>query len=260
MSGVAGIHLLQTLELVDTPRRSAVARLDPDGRLTALDLASSDDEIAALLGGGDLRAVAVDAPLHVPNMAGRRDAEAVLAWCDVAAFPSSRRRLEQVHGGVRGEALAPRLAAPDRAVLEALPDQVLRQIAWERDHPPGAPAIDLLDYRTAWIGVRAPVFRPKGTGRARPDGTLAAWRLLDGVVDLGGWAPAPPADDWAAIADAARVDAICCAYAALRTVRGSAVSIETGGGSRLTLPADANLASRVAMTLERLRGEGAIRI
>ena len=79
MSGVAGIHLLQTLELVDTPRRSAVARLDPDGRLTALDLASSDDEIAALLGGGDLRAVAVDAPLHVPNMAGRRDAEAVLA-------------------------------------------------------------------------------------------------------------------------------------------------------------------------------------
>ena len=137
---------------------------------------------------------------------------------------------------------------------------MLRQIAWERDHPPGAPAIDLLDYRTAWIGVRAPVFRPKGTGRARPDGTLAAWRLLDGVVDLGGWAPAPPADDWAAIADAARVDAICCAYAALRTVRGSAVSIETGGGSRLTLPADGNLASRVAMTLERLRGEGAIRI
>ena len=260
MSDVAGIHLLQGLELVDTPRRSAVARLDPEGRLTALDLASPDDEIAALVGDAGVRAVAVDAPLHVPNATGRRDAEAVLAWCDVAAFPSSRRRLEQVHGGVRGEALAPRLEAPGRAVLEALPDQVLRQIAWERDHPPGAPAIDLLDYRTAWIGVRAPVFRPKGTGRARPDGTLAAWRLLDGVVDLGGWAPAPPADDWAAIADAARVDAICCAYAALRTVRGSAVSIETGGGSRLTLPADGNLASRVAMTLERLRGEGAIRI
>ena len=59
--------------------------------------------------------------------------------------------------------------------------------------------------------------------------TLAAWRLLSGVVDLGGWAPGPPADDWAAIADAARVNAICCAYAALRHVRGSAVSIETGG-------------------------------
>ncbi len=259
MSDVAGIHLLQVLELVDTPRRSAVARVDREGRLTALDLASADAGIAALVAGADVDAVAVDAPLHVPNATGRRDAEAVLAWCDVAAFPSSRRRLEQVHGGVRGEALAPLLAAPGRAVLEALPDQVLRQIAWERDHPAGSPAIDLGDYRAAWIGVRAPVYRPKGTGRARPDGTLAAWRLLDGVLDLGGWAPAPPADDWAAIADAARVDAICCAYAALRHVQGSAVAIATGGPP-LTIPADANLAARVGATLERLRGEGALRI
>jgi hypothetical protein len=145
-------------------------------------------------------------------------------------------------------------------VLEALPDQVLRQTAWERDHPADAPAMDLLAYRTAWIGVRAPVYRPKGTGRARPDGTLAACRLLDAVLDLGGWAPAPPADDWAAIADAARVDAICCAYAALRTLQGRAATIDVGRGFRMALPADANLAARVALTLERLRGEGAIRI
>jgi predicted nuclease with RNAse H fold len=260
LSEVAGIHLLQGLELMDTPRRSAVARLDAAGRLTALDLAATDDEIGILVDGAGIAAVAVDAPLHVPNETGRRDCEAVLAWCDVAAFPSSRRRLTQVHGGLRGETLAPRLAAPGRGVLEALPDQVLRQIAWEREHPSDAPPIDLLDYRTAWVGVRAPVHRPKGTGRARPDGTLAAWRLLDGAVDLGGWAPEPPADDWAAIADAARVDAICCAYAALRHVRGSAVALGTGGGPPVTLPADANLTARVAMTLERLRGEGAIRI
>lgn len=260
VSDVAGIHLVQGLELVGTPRRSAVARLDAEGRLTALELAATDEEIAALLDGADVAAVAVDAPLHVPNATGRRDAEAVLAWCDVAAFPSSRTRLERVHGGVRGEALGPLLEAPGRAVLEALPDQVLRQIAWERDHPAGAPPIDLGVYRAAWIGVRAPVYRPKGTGRARPDGTLAAWRLLDGALDLGGWVPAPPADDWAAIADAARVDAICCAYAALRAVQGRAASIDVGGGRQLALPADANLAARVALTLERLRGEGAIAI
>lgn len=259
MTQVAGIHLLQGLDLVATPRRSAVARLDSEGRLTALDLASSDEEIVALVGGTDVRVVAVDAPLHVPNASGRRDAEAVLAWCDVAAFPSSRRRLEQVHGGLRGEALAPSLEAAGRTVLEALPDQVLRQIAWERDHPADADAINLLAYRTAWVEVRAPVHRPKGTGRARPDGVIAAWRLLDGVLDLGGWAPGPPADDWAVIADAARVDAICCAYAALRHARGAAVSIATGGPP-LTLPADANLAARVAQTLRRLREEGAIRI
>jgi predicted nuclease with RNAse H fold len=259
VSEVAGVHLLQTLELVGTPRPSAVARLDAEGRLTGLDLASADDEIAAAVDAAGPVAVAVDAPLHVPNAAGRRDAEAVLAWCDVAAFPASRRRLEQVHGGIRGEALAPRLAARGRTVLEALPDQVLRQIAWERAHPAGAPAMDLGDYRAAWIGVRSPVYRPKGTGRARPDGTLAAWRLLGAVVDLGGWAPAPPADDWAAIADAARVDAICCAYAALRHVNGSAASVATGGPP-VTLPADANLAARVAQTVDRLRDEGAIGI
>jgi predicted nuclease with RNAse H fold len=257
VSEVAGVHLLQSLELVDTPRRSAVARVDAEGRLAALDLASSDDEIIALVELAAPAAVAVDAPLHVPNDGGRRDADAVLAWVDVAAFPASRRRLAQVHGGIRGEALAPRLAAPGRTVLEALPDQVLRQIAWEREHPAGAPAMDLGDYRAAWIGVRAPVYRPKATGRARPDGTLAAWRLLGAVVDLGGWAPAPPADDWAAIADAARVDAICCAYAALRHVRGSAAAIATGGPA-VTLPADANLAGRVARTVDRLTNEGAI--
>src|SRR5690606_16836548 len=144
------------------------------------------------------------------------------------------------------EALAPRLERPGRLLLEALPDQVLRQIQWERDHPPDAPAIDLLDYRTAWIGVRAPVYRPKGTGRARPDGTLAAWRILGEAVDLGGWARGGPADDWAAIADAARVDAICCAYAALRAVRGTAATLDVGAGRRLALAADRNLAGRVA--------------
>jgi predicted nuclease with RNAse H fold len=260
MSGVAGLHLLQGLDLVGTPRRSAVARLDADGRLTALDLAATDDEIAALLADGGLAAVAVDAPLHVANDTGRRDAEAVLAWCDVAAFPSSRRRLAQVHGGLRGEDLAPRLARPGRRLLEALPDQVLRQIAWERDHPPDAPPLDLLEYRTAWIGVRAPVYRPKGTGRARPDGTLAAWRLLGEAVDLAGWTPGPPADDWAAIADAARVDAVLCAYAALRAVQGRAASLDVGRGRQVTLPADANLAARVAATLERLRAEGTVAI
>ena len=123
--------------------------------------------------------MAVDAPLHVPNATGRRDAEAVLAWCDVAAFPSSRRRLEQVHGGVRGEALAPRLQAPGAPCWRPSPTRCCARSPGSATTRPEAPPIDLLDYRTAWIGVRAPVFRPKGTGRARPDGTLAAWRLLE---------------------------------------------------------------------------------
>lgn len=261
VSGVLGLHLLQAIALVDTPRPSALARLDGDGRLTALELVRDDDEVvAAAVAAGPADALAVDAPLHVPNARGQRDAERVLAWCDVAALPASRERLATVHGGLRGVELAPRLAQPGRPLLEALPDQVLRQLLWERDHAPGAPAIDLADYRAAWIGVRAPPFRPKGTGRARPDGILAAWRILAEAVDLGGWTPAPSSDDWVAIADAARIDAILSAYVALRWTRGAAVTIPTGPDLRLALPADANLAARVTATLDRLRGEGAIAI
>ena len=104
-------------------------------------------------------------------------------------------------------------------MLETLPDLVLRQIAWERDHPSGRRRWTCADYRAAWLALRAPVFRPKGTGRARPDGMRAAWALLAHVLDLGGWTPAAAAGRLGAIADAARIDALCCAYAALRMGR-----------------------------------------
>lgn len=260
MGDVLGLHLLQTLDLVGTPRRSALARVDSAGTLVALDLAGGDEEILALAAAPGADVLAVDAPLAVPERGGRRDAEAVLAWCDVTAFPVSRRRLEQVHGGARGVGLAPGLAAPGRTLCEAVPDQVLRQIAWEGAGPTGAPPLDLAAYRVAWLGVRAPAYRPKGTGRARPSGLAAAHALLAGVLDLGGWAPASGGDDWSAIADAARLDALCCAYAALRLARGSALVVGAPGKGEVAVPVDANLAGRLTATLERLRGEGAIAI
>jgi predicted nuclease with RNAse H fold len=261
VTDVLGLHLVQHLALVDSPRRSVLARLDADGRLTALDRAGDDGDVVALVATAGGSALVVDAPLALPEGVGRRDVEAVLSWCDVVAFPVSRRRLAQVTGGARGMALAPAVARPGRWLAEGLPDLVLRQIAWERDHPPGARALDLADYRAAWIGVRAPVYRPKGAGRARADGLVAAWDLLAGVVDLGGWRPAETAgDDWAAIDDAAVIDAICCAYAALRVERGEGLLLGTAERGRVAVPADANLEARLALTLRRLRDEGAITI
>lgn len=257
----AGLHLLQTLALVDSPRRSAVARLDARGRLIALDAVASDDEILAALP-ASVGTLAVDAPLAVPGERGQRDLEKVLAWCDVPAFPTSRRRLEQVHGGLRGEALAPRLGA-GRRVVETLPAHVLRQLLWEREHPPGAPPLALADYRALWLPLRPPEYRPKGAGRAKPAGLLAAHRLLAEVVDLCGWAPAADPDDWGAINDAARLDAIACAYAAWRLqTSGDAGSASVGTPDRglVVLPADANLRDRLALNLERLREEGAVSI
>lgn len=260
VSDALGLHLVQHLDLVDSPRRSVLVRVDAEGRLREVAEAAGDDAVAALAAAAGGATLLVDAPLAVPDAAGRRDLEAVLAWCDVTAFPVSLRRLAQVTGGARGVALAPRLAAPGRILAEALPDQVLRQIAWEREHPAGSPALDLADYRAAWIPVRAPVYRPKGAGRARPEGVLAAWELLRGVLDLDGWSPGAGTDDWAAIADAAVIDALCCAYAGLRLRRGDAVLLGTAERGRVVVPVDANLRARLALTLDRLRAEGTVRI
>jgi predicted nuclease with RNAse H fold len=258
MGDVLGLHLVAHLGLVSSPRRSVVARLGADGRLQGLETAAGDDEIAALVAARDASLIVVDAPLEVPPGGGRRDAEAILAWCDVAAFPVSARRLETVYGGARGVALRPALTAGGRRALEALPDQVLRQIVWERDHPPQGPPMDLAAYRAAWIGVRAPRYRPKGEGRARPAGILEAWGVLAEAVDLCGWAPSPAPDDWAAIADAAVIDAVLCAYAGLRLARGTGVTVGAPGRGVVALAAGADLRDRLDATVARLASEGTI--
>ena len=259
---VIGIHLVQTLAHLGTPRRSMVALVDAGGHLLALTPVDDDAALLRAVGTG-AELVVVDAPLAVPGETGQRDLERVLAWCDIAVFPASARRLRALHGGMRGVDLAPALdAAAARGAWEASPDQVLRQLIWEREHPADAPAMDLADYRAAWPSVRAPVYRPKAAGRARPAGLVPAWRLVDAALDLGGWTPRPDGDDWAAIADAARIDALCCAVAGLRSLGagGGAVAVGTPGRGRMLVPADANLAARIELTVDRMRAERVIRI
>lgn len=257
---VAGVHLEQHLGRAAGASRSAVAVVSADGRLTALEVVGGDAEVLAAVP-RSVRLVVVDAPLAVPAGPGRRDAEAVLAWCDHTAFPVSRTRLEKVFGGARGVALAPSLAAGGAAVAEALPDLVLRELDWEREHPPDAAPLPLADYRALWLGVRAPAFRPRGGGRAQPDGVRAAHALLRGALDLGGWVPEDGDDDWAAIRDAARLDAVACAYAGLRHLRGAG-SVALGDPERglVLVPADANLRARIALHVDRLRGTGEVAI
>jgi hypothetical protein len=251
--GYAGIHLAQGLAPGRPPGPSAVAVLDAAARLVALREAGDDQEIAALVpAGADL---AVDAPLAVPNATGRRPIEELLAWCDVPLFPVSRRRLEALHGGVRGERLALRLAHAGR-MDEAAPDLVLRELAWEREHAGGA--LDPLEYRERWLAIRPPVYRPK-RGRAKPAGIGPAFDLLAGVIDTGGWRPDPAGGDRDLIAAAAGLDALAAAYAAVRAARprlGGSVTAGEPGTGRLTFPADVNLARRITGHRDRLAAEG----
>ncbi len=263
---VAGLHLLQAPALIETPRPSVVAIVDDTGRLESLRRVTDDASLLDALGdAGPLEILAVDAPLAVPNARGQRDLERVMAWCDAPVFPTSRDRMTTVHGALRGADLAARLhAAAAQGAWEASPDQVLRQIAWERDHPPHAAPLDLGTYRAMWPALRAPVYRPKGPGRARPGGIDPAWRALSEVLDLGGWIPSGAGDDWSAIDDAACLDALCCAYAGVRALQGpgagGAVRLGDAAAGRILVPADTNLAGRLAITLTRLRAEGAISI
>jgi predicted nuclease with RNAse H fold len=255
-----GLHLLQQLPLVDSPRPSVVAELDVAGRLVGLTECGPDAAVLQAVGVGP-GVLAVDAPLAVPNATGRRDAESVLAWLDVPVFPTSRRRLGQLAGGVRGEALRPALEAAGLVVVEAVPDLTLREVAWEAAHPADDPPMDLAAYREAWLGVRAPRYRPKGAGRAHPEGLRAAHAILAAVVDLGGWVPRRDGD-WGSIADAAVLDAVACAYTALRLGTSPERCLVLGTPDRgvVAAPADGNMRTRAAVHLERLRAEGSVGI
>jgi hypothetical protein len=260
---VVGIHLVQTIGHIAGPRRSVVVRVDDDRRLVAMDAVGDDAQLLDAVGHG-ARIVVVDAPLRIPNDTGSRDLERVLAWCDIPLFPVSRRRMQTLHGGLRAEDLFTRLdARAAEGAWEASPDQVLRQLMWGRDHPPPDDGFDLAEYRALWPTVRAPSYRPKAAGRARAAGLAPAWQVVAAALDTGGWAPSAEADDdWAVIADAARLDALCCAIAGLRAlgVGGGAVRIGSTERGRIVVPADSNLRERLALTLTRMRADGAIRI
>jgi predicted RNase H-like nuclease len=240
-----GMHLAPTGE-----HESAVVEV-VGGRALAPALARTDAEVLAALPPPPALVV-VDAPLAIPNATGKRDVEAVLAWCDIAAFPVSRKRMDAVHGGARGVTMADALRQRGYEPVETIPDLVLRQLLWEEDHAPGRPAMDLRTYRERWIDARAPSYRRARGPSARADALGAARRLLDQALD----APAEATDDTPAI-----LDATACAYVAWRAITTSAtVTLGTAERGRMIIPTDANLAGRITLTVDRLRAEGSVLI
>jgi hypothetical protein len=260
-ASVVGVHLEQNLQRVSAGAHSWVVQADHGGVVHVMASAREDGELLEAVGAGHQLIVA-DAPLAVPGEGGRRDIDRVLQWCDIPLFPAAGRRLRAVHGGARGAALAPALnAASSAGAWEASPDQVLRQLAWEAGEGASPEAMDLARYRELWPLVAAPAYRPRGRRPARPEGLRAAWTLLSGALDMGGWAP-EPADDDAATEDAGRLDALACALAGVRALKDPPRAARLGDPvrGRILVPCDSHLSRRIAITLHRLREEGAIAI
>jgi predicted nuclease with RNAse H fold len=257
MTVTCGIHLMPVIGAISSPRPSCVAVLDASGAVCQLEFAGTDDEILSAIPDA-VHVLAIDAPLVVPNATGQRPTEHLLAWLDAPTFPNSTARLTQLYGGVRGTELRDGLLARASRVVETLPDLVLRELVWEQEHPVVDAALDLADYRAAWLGVRAPRYRPKGLGRAIPAGRGPAAAILAQVIDLGDWLPAPDPDDWQAIADAAQLDAMACAYAAWRLATAPNDTVMLGDlRTPLVIPADANLRARAELHRSRLGPDGA---
>jgi len=258
-----GIHLVQDARREDAPARSAVAEIAPGNRLSSVRMCRSEQEIADAVGVGPAL-VLVDAPLAVPAVAGRRDAEHVLAWPDIAAFPVTPARMEKAYGGARGVGLVAAIRArdPGHVCAEALPDQVLRQAIWEAERPPGTPPLDLAGYRAAWLGVRAPAFRPRG-GRARNDGLAPARDLLAAITDVTEWPTPTRAGDLADLDDAAVIDAVACATLARRCLDAPGdrwAVIGDARRGRVALAACPEMIDRARVNIERLHADGTIGI
>ncbi|MBX3084809.1 MAG: DUF429 domain-containing protein [Anaerolineae bacterium] len=145
MTNIVGIGL----DLAWSARNNTgIAALRWDGQCASLiearNVGSDDDIINAvkqLIGANQPVVVAIDAPLTVPNLEGRRPGDAevhrVFGRFHAGAYPCNRRLLATHHGEVRGEVIARRLAhelnIQHRATID--PRQPTRQAFEAFPHP-----------------------------------------------------------------------------------------------------------------------------
>ncbi len=191
------------------------------GALVASTLLHGDDEIVEFVlahAGDDPALVTIDAPLWVPNVTGRRPAEAEIGAAfgryRLAAYPANRTKLA-VDKAVRGEVLVDRLAAHrfvHRAEVAAL--QPVRQIVEVYPHPAMLAFFDLprpLPYKARphrTLAARHTAFRQfqaliKSLEAATPALTATNDLLAQNVHDLGPTALKRYED---------QLDGVMCAY------------------------------------------------
>lgn len=201
--------------------RTGLAALDAAGRLVASTSVVTDDEIAAFVAAQaavDV-VVAIDAPIVVPNLTGRRDCEAEL-----------QREFGRFHAGAHPSNRSRVWLNPPRA------ERLAERFGWEVDPRvvPGAGtpvAIEVYPHpaMVSLFGLASVLPYKNKPGRTTTSRRAAFTQLLDGIERVAG-STMRPADSarWAelrAVVDAAErpvhlraiedeVDAIFCAHLA----------------------------------------------
>lgn len=201
--------------------RTGLAALDAAGRLVASTSVVTDDDIAAFVAeqaAGDVVA-AIDAPIVVPNLTGRRDCEAEL-----------QREFGRFHAGAHPSNRSRVWLNPPRA------ERLAERFGWDVDPrvAPGAGmsvAIEVYPHpaMVSLFGLASVLPYKNKPGRTTTSRRAAFTQLLDGIERVAG-STMRPADSarWAelrAVVDAAErpvhlraiedeVDAIFCAHLA----------------------------------------------
>ncbi len=109
---------------------TAVVAMSSQGDVTAHGSEEGDEELAAFVErhAGDGCLVGVDAPLVVPNNAGRRRCEDELQSLGIPSYPANRSWLVKAFGAVRGEILVAELERRGIKLLDSLPTSRIRGV------------------------------------------------------------------------------------------------------------------------------------
>lgn len=176
-----GIDIAWKIESNPKHPRCAITVLDHECKITGNCILKTDDEIVSYARENvdpDGVIIGIDAPLVIPEgVEKQRPCERIMGKIDIPAYPSNRKRFNEVFNGVRGENLVSLLESniaglryvdtldpcrPTKSVLEIYPYATLKFLFWEARH---GEQLTLQDFRKVFNQIKVPKYKGKGLSK-----------------------------------------------------------------------------------------------